>query len=93
MQISVTDKDTNKVTTIEAADKTLKAVGAFYAAAQLKKHLKDNGKADSFEVKIPGTGRRKLSEGEKWANKFAKLSPKAQAEVQDSLATIVPGPE
>ena len=85
MQIQVTDKDTNEVTSVEVVSKEVTKVGVFYVAAQLRKHLKDNGKVDDFEVKIPGIGRRKLSEGEKWANKFDKLSLEAQAEVQAAL--------
>lgn len=76
---------THSEQTIEVADKVLRTIGVFYATAQLKKHLKDNPTANGFECKIPGTGRRKLSEGEKWSRKFAKLSPEAQAEVQAAL--------
>lgn len=72
-------------TTIKVDDTTIAAIGAFHATAQLKKHLKTNGAADGFEVKVPGTGRRKLSEGEKWAKRFAKLSAEAQAEVRKAL--------
>jgi len=70
---------------VDVSSKTVTAIGAFYTTAQLKKHLKNGGELTNFEAKIPGTGRRKLSEGEKWANKFAKLSPEALAVVKAAL--------
>lgn len=70
--------------TAEVDHRVIAAIGAFYAMAQFRKHLK-NGGTDPFEAKVPGLGRRKLTEGEKWLNKYAKLSPEVQAEVKAAL--------